>query len=309
MNSITKTFITNFSSRFTVSSYIKIIYTIFLLCSSNSHGGAIYIGHTSISSILFFCSFEKCSSLNHGGAINIQYSNINSISKCCYFNCSAIVSPGCVIWGDTGGNVDKAEINLTDEFHILSSNYNSLFYTRSFLKINQNNFSNGEYNYCLNIGCDISSNIFNFNQIYNFSKGSILGFNSFTPNKIHEVSNSNFLYINVPINNGWIWFYTSRSSIFNNCIFQYITLTKIIYPNSNVVAYVSFNNCYFSDGYYSSYFNNCNTNDSIFYTFKDLNNFEKLSTILCWKIILIDFYFNINNNFKLNLFLNFFLFK
>ena len=265
--------------------YFQLVFSIFILCSKNGEGGAIYFNNYLSNISLLFCSFDRCSITGtyHGGAVCIVEAYDVRILSNCFFKCQAYRCPSILIWGNYARRVRTLNFNETSDSDNLLSGAGSAFYANLSTLLSFNNFSNLQSNEIAAgffVGSGEPDLVSQFITVSNVQGTGITTFWPCGTPQYNEIRNINYISCKTQ-STGFISSYMQ-----NNCL-----LTTIVFINS------SFNKLYtrystglleiykslFEDSHSSSNFLDCILTDC-YYQSKNIPIIHKVfNTNICWE--------------------------
>jgi len=267
----------------------QLVFSIFILCSKNGDGGAIYLNNYLSNVSLLFCSFDRCSTTGtyHGGAVCIVEAYDVRIFSNCYSKCQAFRCPGILVWGHVTQRVGSLSFNETsDSDHVISGAGSALYASGSTL-LSFNNFSNLQSN-------DIAAGFFVgsaesglVSQFITVSNVQGTGITTFWPRGTplyNEIRNINYISCKSQTKS-FISSYMQNNGIISKSVFINCSFSKFYTKNSNGLLEIY--ECKFEDSHISSDFLDCTLTECSYQTNNSAIQHKILNTQICWDSTII----------------------
>jgi len=264
----------------------QIVSTIFMSCTSVTHGGAIFLNNSLSNITLYFCSFDKCSATGngvHGGGICVYQSRKVLFHSTCFRDCIAYRCPGFILWENSYTTV-YSRINLTSENNPYVTGAGSAYYAADDSLYSENNVSNSNTN-------DVSAGMF-FGIMKNivvaryFTICRASGNNGFVGFAVRGINSINTIeyanYISCHSNDAAFFCSTSNFLIVQNTIFSNCTFLRFVYVRPSITSYVTLLKCILDDIDQNVITSLCTLNDCSYTSQAILIPHKLFNTFLCW---------------------------
>ena len=267
---------------------IQLINILFVLCSTNTHGGAVFIESSLINVSLFLCTFDRCSASSNGGGFCSKISFQSTMHSCCFFDCTAFRCPGFIFWDSNTPTSHKtlySTANFSNEYNPKITGFSSAIYSDHKTNYNNNNvsrsltdgFSAGIY-----FGSSSNTHIGSFNNFFNNSGPAFTGFYDTVNGNLNKIEYFNYISCKSSNVLGFFVFSTKMHIQMKNSVFIDCNSYTMVYGQAIGTCTLTFENCYFNFIYDSNKFIDCTTISCQFNIIKETNQFEILNTYQCW---------------------------
>lgn len=203
----------------------QLVYSLFILCQHNGHGGAIFFSNYQSNCSFFFCTFDRCSVLNkhHGGCVAIvEVCNV-LIKSVCFYSSTGWRCPGIMVWGDGINRVQTVFFNFSSDSSHSLTEIGSCFYSKNQTYISKCNFSNLVSSlYCsgIHIGCTTSGFVAECVTMKNLSDCGAIGFHTFGTPEHNSIQYFNFITCSLSSNGYMIWSSLTNTVRLFYCVFM-----------------------------------------------------------------------------------------
>jgi len=263
----------------------QIVGVMFIGCSTDGHGGAVFLDHVNINCTVFHCVFDSCrctGSSSHGGGIVFVKSNIIFLSHNCFKNCRSFRCPGFLIWGYKGSSyqVIKSDLNMSSEYNPDLTGASSAMYSYNSVIYSGNNVSRSISNGIaagVYFGCETSGLCCRFFTNSKCEGPGILGNAVYTPNTRNSIEFCNFIDSKANSGSGLVSIFWSNTVILNKCVFQKCSFERVLTGSTGLLE---FNSCIFDSINSLAIFTYATTNECAF-TDGPLNHHTFLNTLMC----------------------------